>query len=210
MFFKNNYKAALLILAAFIFFSCDIKKSEKKGPLNRNFSDQTIFNAEVIYKDSGIIRMKLNTPLIENFTLIDSPYTLMRKGLEVLFWNHNQEKPNFLKADWAKLQDKNKMYEGRGNVIMINNEGDTLKTEQIYWDNKNRRIFTDKSVSITRLDGTINFSQNGIEASEDFKEFTLKNNSGVIAFEKQKPTKIEPNTIEKDSVTYIDLNKKTD
>ncbi|SZD71795.1 Uncharacterized protein conserved in bacteria [Candidatus Ornithobacterium hominis] len=210
MFLKIYFKAALFILAALILYSCEIKKTEEKGPLNKNFSDQTIFNAEVIYKDSGLIRMKLNAPLIENFTLIDSPYTLMRRGVEVSFWNRDENEPNFLRANWAKLQDKKKMYEGRGNVVMINNDGDTLKTEQIYWDNKNRRIFTDKSVTIKRMDGTVNVSQNGIEASEDFKEFTLKNNSGVIAFERQKPALAQSDSILKDSVTFLDLNKKKD
>lgn len=174
-------KAALLYGAAFVMIGCELEKPKIKGEVNRNFSNQTIFDAEVIYRDSGEIRMKLNSPLIENYTLIDSPYTLMRKGVEVKFWNSNEPEPNFLKADWAKIQDQIKMYEGRGDVLMINNQGDTLRTERIFWDNANRRIFTDKPVTIKRMDGTVNVSKDGIEASEDFKEFTLKNNSGVIS-----------------------------
>ena len=101
----------------------------------------------------------------------------------IKFWNSNNPEANFLKADWAKIIDRKKFYEGKGNVEMINNDGDTLRTEHIYWDNLNRRIFTQDTVTIKRIDGTINISNHGLTATEDFKEFTLLDNRGVIVFD---------------------------
>lgn len=186
---KNNVLAtyeifrAVLLGTALLFVSCDETSSIPLGVLNKNFADRTIVDAFLIYKDSGMITMELKSPLIEEFTLIDSPYTIMRKGVNIKFWNSGNPQANFLRADWAKIIDRKKFYEGKGNVEMINNDGDTLRTQHIFWDNLNRRIFTEDTVTIKRKDGTINISNHGLTAAEDFKEFTLLDNRGVIVFD---------------------------
>ena len=201
-------KAALFLGAALIFTACEESKTEGLGKINRNFADRTTINAHVIYKDSGIIKLDLKSPIIEEYTLIDSPYTVMRKGLDLEFWGADSKKPNYLRADWARIQDLRNLYEGRGNVVMINNDGDTLKTQEIFWDKQNRKIYTRDTVIIARLDGTRITSDYGMEGTEDFKEFTFFQNHGVINAEQQKKKKSdnpEINDLDKLRAT----NKKT-
>ncbi|MBV7440557.1 LPS export ABC transporter periplasmic protein LptC [Weeksellaceae bacterium TAE3-ERU29] len=173
-------KAALFIGAALVFHACEESKTGDLGEINRNFADRTTINADVIYKDSGIVKVNLKAPIIEEYTLIDSPYTIMRKGLDLTFWSAESKKPNYLRADWAKIDDKRNFYEGRGNIVMINNDGDTLRTEKIFWDKQNRKIYTRDTVIISRLDGTKITSDYGMEGTEDFREFTFFQNHGVI------------------------------
>lgn len=189
-----NIIRAALFGAALLFVSCEEKDSKPLGQLNKNFADRTIVDAFLTYKDSGVITMELKSPLIEEFTLIDSPYTIMRKGVNIKFWNSGKPNPNYLKADWAKIIDRKKFYEGKGNVEMINNDGDTLRTQHIFWDNLNRRIFTQDTVTIKRKDGTTNIANHGLTASEDFKEFTLFDNHGVIFFDEAGENKTMPRT----------------
>lgn len=185
-------KAVLLLGTALLFISCEINEGEKLGELNKNFSDRTIIDADLTYTDSGKVRMLLKAPLIEEFTLIDSPYTLMKKGVDIKFWNNRSDQPNRLTANWAKLNDKKKFYEGRGDVEMINNDGDTLRTQLIFWDNKNRKIYTEDTVTIKRKDGTVNKSNHGMLASEDFKEFTFLDNHGIFMVDEEKRNRVEP------------------
>lgn len=182
---------AVLLGTALLFWNCEDTNTKALGELNKDFADRTIVDAFLTYKDSGMVRMELKSPLIEEFTLIDSPYTIMRKGVNVKFWNRSPN-PNYLKADWAKVVDKKKFYEGKGNVEMINNDGDTLRTNHIFWDNKNRRIFTQDTVTIKRIDGTVNISYNGLEAAEDFKEFTFYSNHGIIMFDESDANQTTP------------------
>ncbi|MXV37526.1 LPS export ABC transporter periplasmic protein LptC [Flavobacteriaceae bacterium Ap0902] len=174
---------AALFGAALFFMSCEENQVEALGELNRNFADRTTLNAFLVYKDSGRITFELKSPLIEEFTLIDSPYVLMRNGVNIKFWDEKSQEPSYLRADWAKMIEKKKFYEGKGNVRMINYDGDTLLTEHIFWDNLNRRIYTQDTVVIKRKDGTINISNNGLDATEDFKTFTLFDNHGVYIFD---------------------------
>ncbi|MGI9527615.1 MAG: LPS export ABC transporter periplasmic protein LptC [Weeksellaceae bacterium] len=182
-------KAAFFGAALFI-SSCSESSTEPLGELNRNFADRTTLNALVKYKDSGRVTFELRSPLIEEFTLIDSPYTIMRKGLNIKFWDEKSPKPNYLRADWGKMEAKKKLYEGKGNVRMINYDGDTLLTEHIFWDNYNRRIYTQDTVIIKRIDGTINISNRGMDATEDFKKFTFFDNHGIYIFDESKQSNI--------------------
>lgn len=185
---KSIKKAALCIGAAFLFLNCSEKTDSDLGPINRNFSDRTTFNAHVTYKDSGVVRLDLRAPIIEEYTLIDSPYTVMQKGVKVHFWNSNNPKPNFLRADWAKIQDGKDLYEGKGNVMMINNDGDTLRTQHITWDKRNRRIFTKDTVTIFTARGDELIAKNGLDASEDFKTFVFYDNHGVYSIDSTETT----------------------
>lgn len=174
---------AVLFGAALLFSACEENVMDSFGEINRNFADRVTQNAHVIQKDSGKLKMELKAPLIEEFTLIDSTFTVMKKGVDIKFWNANKDKPNLIRADWAKIIDKKKLYEAKENVVIINNDGDTLLTNHIFWDNLNKRIFTKDTVTIIRIDGTKNIAKNGLEASEDLKEITLYNNHGVIMYQ---------------------------
>ena len=188
-------KAALFLGAALVFYACEESKTEGLGEINRNFADRTTINADVFYKDSGIVKLHLKAPIIEEYTLIDSPYTVMRKGLNLTFWSSGSNKPNYLRADWAKLDDLKGFYEGRGNIVMINNDGDTLRTQQIFWNKQNREIYTRDTVIIARLDGTKITSDYGMEGSEDFKEFTFFQNHGIINAERKNKNNSAPSNI---------------
>lgn len=198
---------AALFGAALLFYSCEINETQELGELNKNFADRTIVDAFLTYKDSGVVKMELKAPLVEEFTLIDSPYTIMRNGVHIKFWN-NDPNPNYLRADWAKILDRKKFYEGKGNVEMINSDGDTLRTQHIFWDNKNRRIFTTDTVTIKRKNGTTNIANHGMTAMEDFKEFTFLDNSGVIVFDENSQKKPNPQPQPKSQQSIIPEDKR--
>ncbi len=183
---------AVLFGTALFFFGCMEEQTEKLGELKTDFSSRTIKDAFLQQKDSGKVVMELRSPLIEEFEFVDTPYTIMRKGLFVKFWNNHSPKENTLRADWAKIKDRQKFYEGRGNIVMVNNEGDTLKTNHIFWNSEKKRIWTKDTVIIHRKDGTYNRALHGLEASQDFKEFTFYKNSGVIFVEEDKMQKQNP------------------
>lgn len=190
---SNHYtKAALMLGAAFLLYACEEANTEKLGELNRNFASRVIQNATVTYKDSGYVRFELKAPMIEEFSFIDSPYTVMRKGLKIHFWKINSNKANFIKADWAKINNIKNTYEGKGNIVMINTQGDTLRTQKIFWNRIDKKILTKDTVIISRIDGTKITANNGLEGNEDFTEFTLFQNRGFINLKEEKSKSSTP------------------
>ncbi|WP_238784351.1 hypothetical protein [Blattabacterium cuenoti] len=60
-------------------------------------------------------------------------------------------------------------------------KGYFLKTDEIFWDRKNKKIFNKKYTTIISNSDRIRLhAKNGIEASEDLKEIRLKNISGTL------------------------------
>lgn len=153
------------------------------GEMKTDFADQVFYNADISQKDSGKIILNLKSPLIKQYSLIDSPFMEFPKGLNLNFFSKKSENPGFLKADWAKTNDKKGIYEGKGNVVIINDKGDTLKTQHIFWNRLSGKVHTQDTVFIISSEGDSLQANNGLEASDDLKQYTLYNNRGVKFFE---------------------------
>ena len=177
-----NKRCSILIILPFLvaLFSCERSAPPVTKGMKKNFPNRSLIDANIIFKDSGVVTMNLRAPLIEEYSLIDSPYTLFRKGLEVDFFEKGAEKPGFFKADWATLSEKTGIYEGKGNVIVISEAGDTVKSDQLFLDKNRKLIYTTKEVELTGKDGSKITARNGIEASDDLEKYTLFNNEGYI------------------------------
>ncbi len=163
--------------------SCSDDATENLGAKNTNFVSRKIFNAHLVMTDSVYTVINLRAPVIEEYEYAKTPYTVFPKGVDMDFYEKGKTVPGHLKADYAKVIEKTGWYEARKNVVIINSEKDTLKTNQIFWDKKSRKIFTHDTVKIYRADGvTTNISFKGIEATEDFKNFKLRQNTGTLPY----------------------------
>ncbi|WP_312923869.1 LPS export ABC transporter periplasmic protein LptC [Empedobacter brevis] len=166
-----------LISISILLFSC----KKELPPINKKkveFPSRTLINANIINRDSGRISMNVRSPLIEEYTTVDSPYTVFRKGLDLDFYQKGQIKPGYFQADWAKLSDATGIYEGRGNVIIVNEKGDSLKSEQLFWNKKNKTVYTSKEVYLISSEGDSLTAKNGLQATDDLESYTLFNNQG--------------------------------
>ncbi len=165
-----------------IFFaltSCEEDLAKVNDKKSTNFASRIIYNADIVKKDSGMVKVRFKAPLLEEYEFVDTPYVVVRKGLYLEFYDSKKPKtPGKLWAKYAKMIDKKQFYEARGNVKVINNEGQTFAMQSIYWDKAKQRMYTKDTVFITDKDGSIFVAANGMNAKDDFSEYTFYNNSG--------------------------------
>lgn len=166
-----------------IIIACNQLEEVDMTSRRTEFPSRTFNNAKIIFKDSGFIKIHLKSKLIEEYGMIDTPYTEFRQGLELKYFTKSIDSPGYLRADWAKFSDMKAWYEGRGNVVLINEVGDTLKTETLFWDRNLRKVFTNDTVYIISKLGDSLQSNNGLEAKDDLSEYTLYNNQGTKIYE---------------------------
>jgi len=178
---KYNWRNLFLVCVILsTLLSCDRNAPIVKEEMKKNFPNRSLIDANIIFNDSGRVTMNLRSPLIEEYSLIDSPYTIFRKGVEIDYFQDGSDKPGFFKANWGRFSDKTGIYEGRGNVIIITEKGDSVKSEQIFWDKNRKLIYSTQQVELIGNDGSKITAKNGMQATDDLEEYTLFNNEGYI------------------------------
>lgn len=183
-FLRIFYKNIAALLGCAIFFgliSCDEDLTAINKNNNTNFPSQIINNANIVQRDSGMIKLRATAPLIEKFEFIDSPYIVARRGINILFYDKKKPKePGKIKANFAKFNEKKKFYEAKGNVRITTNENQMFAMQSVFWDQNKRLIYTSDTVYVTDKDGSTLVGANGMKAKDDFSEYTFYNNSGNI------------------------------
>lgn len=177
----KNIVAVFSVAIFFILQSCEEDLAETNKNKNKNFPSRIIYNANILQKDSGFVKIKFTAPILEEYEFIDTPYVEARKGLYLEFFDKKKPKiPGTLKANYAKFIEKKDFYEAKGNVKVTNIDGQTFVMQSIYWDKKNQKMYTKDTVFISDKEGNIFVAANGMIAKDDFSEYTFYNNSGEI------------------------------
>lgn len=140
-------------------------------------------NLETLYSDSTVIRYKMNTPHLIYHTDLDPPYIEYPKGVHIEKYDAKMNITASIRSNYAKFFTKESRWEAQNNVIAVNQNGDTLKTEQLTWDETKAKIYSDQFVRIIRADQII--TGVGLEANQDFSTWKIKNPKGTIYVESE-------------------------
>ena len=164
---KYRILQLVTVFAVTLFFGCE---SNFKEVQKINFSefvptgDADRINLK--YTDSGRITAILMSPRMLDFSNVSFPFTEFPKGMGLTLYDKNGKK-TFIKSDYAVTFNITNIIDLRGNVKITSENGQTLETEQLYFDQKNEWFFTEKSFKFTDAKGVSNGQ--GIDFSKDFK-----------------------------------------
>ncbi|AGD98003.1 hypothetical protein BLBBOR_093 [Blattabacterium sp. (Blatta orientalis) str. Tarazona] len=79
-------------------------------------------------------------------------YTLFPNGLQLFLYEKGKDKYTYLSANWVKSTEKF-FYHLKGKIIIMNPNGDFLKTEEIYWNRKRKKyLITYLQLSIVLME----------------------------------------------------------
>lgn len=177
----TNIASLLGCAIFFVLISCEEDFGGVDGKKNTNFPSQVINNAKIVQRDSGFVKIRATAALIEKYELIDTPYILARKGILIEFFDKKKPKvPGRISAEYAKITELKEFYEAKGNVKIITSEGQSFAMQSIFWDKRKHQMFTKDTVYVTDKDGSTLVGANGMQAKDDFSEYSFFNNSGDI------------------------------
>jgi len=136
----------------------------------------------LIYSDSAIITARVEAPVLLRFSG-QKPKTEMPDGIKATFYNSAGLANSWLTANRAIQYPSEGLTEAHGNVIVVNELGDTLYTEKLTWAEKEDRIFTNNFVRIVRPDEII--FGDGLESNQQFTRYRILNIKGTIALDNE-------------------------
>lgn len=162
-----------------LFYSCSNDYNEViKDVSFETLPEQRAENIEIVRTDSGKVIGKIFAPVLERYSQEENPYELFPEGMKVVTYQKYPKINSSIVCKYAYHDVKTQKWEARDNVVAVNIDGDTLKTEQMFWDLKIEKIYSDKYVNITTKDEII--YGNGFIANQDFTNWKITNVKGTI------------------------------
>lgn len=168
-------------VALSFFFSCGNSVEEVKKATNKNLNPgvEVADSIKINYTTGGKIKAQLQAPLM--YRVEDTvSYVEFPKHIHVDFFNAEGVKESMLDAKYGKyneLQSKVFLKDSVRFIGML--KGDTMYTDELYWD-RNRmtyQFYTEKPVTI--LTKTQIIHGVGFEVSQDFRDKWIKNTTNT-------------------------------
>jgi len=181
---KKQY-IVIFLLNSLVFLGCTADKSALKvhqKPLDPRLERGK--NVKIYYSEKGLLQVMIKAPLVNRAHDLKEPYTEMPSGVNVVFYDGIGMISSTLTAEYGKNEEKKELMFAKGNVKLSNIKNENLYAEELYWNQKTKKIYSEKFVKIITPDETI-YGQ-GFESNEDFSNYSIKKIKGVISSDKLK------------------------
>jgi LPS export ABC transporter protein LptC len=160
----------ILVLLA----GCRLKETpppvEYSGPLSE------MENVDMLYSERDRIKVKMLARKIMEYKNGDKEFP---EGLYLEFFDELGVMTSTLKANQAYYFKEEDQWRGRGNVQVRNiAKHQQLNTEELYWKEAKKKIFTEKFVTI-KLENEVIYGT-GLDAAQDLSSYTIRKPEGVF------------------------------
>ena len=179
--------ALSLMGSAILLFSCGSATSNTEVVNNEALMTERSENLMILMSENGRRSYHFKTPLLEGYTLASDPYREFRKGVHITtYQNDSLTTVNAtLVANYAIYYEKRELWEAKGDVVVEKADGTKLYTQQLFWNSKTGRIYSNVDSKIIK--GTDVFMGEGFESDEELKDWRFRRMSGKM-FVNMEPT----------------------
>lgn len=157
------------LILVFGLFSCD----QEVNPDSLQVYDGPINEAKdvlLIHSDSAVLRSEIRAKLQLEFKNGNLEFP---EGIDIKFYTVEGILETTMRADRGYFDKESNLYRGEGNVQIQNLIKDQkLQTEEIFWNQAEKKIYTDKFVTIQERQTL--FNGTGMEADDSFSNYQLK------------------------------------
>jgi LPS export ABC transporter protein LptC len=172
----------LLCIFSSLFFQC---KSRNEAIAFEEY-DGPIVEAENVvtyYSDSARVTLKLEAEKQLEFDNGDREFP---KGVYLEFYDEDGNISSTMRSDYCYYTQATGIYKASGDVVIKGvKKEEQLNTEELFWNQREEKIHTDKFVRIEK-DGEIHMGD-GLEANQDFTEYSILKSRGSIYLEEGNP-----------------------
>lgn len=137
-------------------------------------------DVEVEYSENGLIKARVLAPTMVR-AYGDDPYTEFPDGVTVYNYNDTMGLESTLTANYGINYENREEMQVRDNVVLVNSKGEKLNSEELNWNRKTKKVYSDKFVKVTTPEEII--EGNGFEADEDFNTYEVKDITGIFSVE---------------------------
>ncbi len=173
--------ALLVVGSAISLMSLSSCGGKKKGePVNdENLISRTVDNMELLTTENGKTTNLFKAPLVEDHAFAKAAFQEYRRGIEVIGYDSLEQEASHVQADYALHWTERDLWELKGNVVVTGEDGRKLTTQQLMWDIKLKKIYSNVDSKVE--EGEDVFIGEGFEAADDFSQWTFRRLKGRVS-----------------------------
>jgi LPS export ABC transporter protein LptC len=167
-------RTILFIALALLLVACRSEKVKPVVNLDLNVEElpaQESWDSQIVVSDSGMIKAVMNTGHLRVF--VEAQETLLDSGVKVDFYDEDEIKSTTLTSLRGRVNDATQDLYAYVDVVAINDsDGVKIETDELMWRNKDRKIVSDKFVTITTRDERI--EGYGFESDQTLRNYVIR------------------------------------
>lgn len=172
---RNNASMVIFIAILALFYSCE---KEKKEYVEMDFEPELVPSMDtdsltMLISDSGFVRYKIKAKTWQFFEKSKDPHWYFPKGLYVEKYDTMFMKEATLKADTVWNYTQRKLWKLKGHVFVVNAKGETFKSEELFWDERIKQVYSDKYIEIEQPNKLL-LKGRGFTSNQEMTQYTIK------------------------------------
>lgn len=138
----------------------------------------TTYQVETFISDSGYTRYHISTPVWKMFEEASEPFWRFPDGLNLQQYDLQTQPDATMECDSAVYFSRKRLWRLDGHVMMVNTLRDTFLSQQLFWDQAKRQVYTDSFIHIVRSDRII--EGYGFESNENMTAYTINRPTAIL------------------------------
>jgi len=164
----------------FLIASCNNDKPDKIRAIVDRSKLPKLHATEIttIISDSGITRYRISAPRWDIYDKSSQPYQEFPEGIYFEKFDVNMKVDANITSKYARFNENEQLWELKGNVRAMNLQGELFETQQLFWNQRQQKFYSNTSIKITQATRII--TGIGFESNETMTHYMIKNPQGIF------------------------------
>lgn len=174
-----------VVTAFALLFSIGLGGCKDEGKLGvasridpKKMPSMSTVNVATLISDSGITQYKIVSPLWNVYDEVDTPYWNFPNGIYLQKFDRKFNVIASVAADSAKFFRMLNLWKLDGNVELRKEPGELFMTQQLFWDQRRNRLYSDSFIHIETPDRML--EGHGFESNDRLTKYSIRRPTGIF------------------------------
>lgn len=192
------------VLAMAVLGSCSGDRESYVANVGDGETTPTMLTTEVrtFVSDSGYTRYFITSPVWAMYDEAADPHWKFPDTLMMQQYDRDMRVTSTMRCDSATYFTQKRLWRLDGHVRMVNSDGDSFATQQVFWDQAKREVFSDSFIHIVRSDRII--EGYGFTSNEPMTQYSVNLPTGIFPVNRSNMKPAEQEEADSAAISPVD------
>ena len=183
-----------------LLWSCREERHSFVANMTPEVPTMTTTDVSTFISDSGYTRYHITTDIWQMFEDVREPYWKFPVGLRLEQYNEQLQPSGNMICDSARYLERQRLWKLDGNVVMVNVMRDSFYTQQLFWDQMHRRVYSDSFIHIVKGDRVI--EGYGFESDQNMTSYSVNRPTAIFPINRPEGQPADVGPVDTNAVYY--------